>query len=947
MQRALQSAIVNMAWQPEEEPLRQLAGFLNDSLNGFDHAVQKHAEHMLAQATSSPDFVNYLSYLICTAQVPSAIGFDANQYVVIRVAAAMNLKTKLRVAYGTITPNSLGYIRSSSMVALQDPSGQVRNASGSIISEMVKQGGVLSWPTLFEELLSLVGNSTGSVPIVTQESAMSALEKVCEDNRKILDRDYQGQRPLSIILPKLMEFTASPSPKVRSMALSTVQMFISSRPDALMGALDTFVHELFKLAHDQDTDVRKTVCQSIVQLVDVAPDKLAPHMEGLVNYIIMQQNNIEDPELALDAAEFWLTVGEQKQLQQSLVPYLGKVIPVLLHNMIYDEDDAALLAGEEDDAEFEDKEEELRPQFAKSKGARLPGLKSGDQPNGDGKAAQEEDDLSDGEIEDDSDYGDDPEDEWTVRKCSAAALDVFATVYHQPVFETILPYLRDNLKHAKWTNREAAVLALGAIADGCMDSVTPHLPELIPYLISLLSDPEPIVRKITCWCLGRYSEWAAHLEPTEKARFFEPMMEGILHRMLDNNKKVQEAAASAFTSLEEKSDANLIPYCQPILRQFVLCFQKYKDRNMYVLYDCVQTLAESVMSELAKPELVEILMPALIERWNKVSDQSRELFPLLECLGYIASAYGDAFSPFAPPIFARCIKILYENIQEYINAVNNATGDEPDKDFLVTSLDLLSCIIQAIDPQKSGELVANSQPRFFDLLCYCLQDPNGEVRLSSYALLGDCAINLFPHLQPFLPTIMPVLIKQLDLDLIRDDDSASGLSVINNACWACGEIAIHAKAAMAPYLESLYQAFAIIMSNEEVPDSVNENAAIALGRLGSGCPEQLAPHLARFAEMFLRSMSKVEFTREKSSSFLGFNQVVQQNPKAMESCLGEYFHAIALFPMKSLSQPEFTSLQHSFQQVLQGYKSLIPDFNAFLSSLPVNVTRKLQSSYQL
>lgn len=871
---------------------------------------------MLVQATSSPDFVYYLSYLLVTPQPPPTIGFDATQYSIIRVAAAMNLKIKLRMAYQMISPESLGYLRSSTMIALQDPSVQVRSASGTVIAELVKQGGVLAWPTLFEELLSLVSNSSGSVPLMTQESAMSALQKVCEDNRKLLDKDYHGQRPLNIIFPKLLEFTGSPSPKVRSMALSTVQMFIASKPDALMGALDTFLHELFKLANDPDTDVRKTVCQAIVQLVDVAPDKLAPHMEGLVNYIIMQQNNTEDPELALDAAEFWLTVGEQKQLQPSLIPYLGKVVPVLLHSMIYDEDDAALLAGEADDADVEDKEENLRPQFAKTKGSRLPGAQGTEQPNGEGKPREEEGELSEGEIEEDSEFGDeDPEDEWTVRKCSAAALDVFATVYHQPIFEIILPYLRDNLSHANWTNREAAVLALGAIADGCMDSVTPHLPELIPYLISLLSDPEPIVRKITCWCLGRYSEWAAHLEPSKKVTFFEPMMEGILHRMLDNNKKVQEAAASAFTSLEEKSDANLIPYCQPILRQFVLCFQKYKDRNMYVLYDCVQTLAESVMSELAKPELVEILMPALIQRWNQVSDQSRELFPLLECLGYVAAAYGDAFSPFAPTIFARCIKILYQNIQEYLNAVNNKTGEEPDKDFLVTSLDLISSIVQAINPQRSGELVANSQPRFFDLLCYCLQDPNAEVRLSSYALLGDCAINLFPHLEPFLPTVMPILIKQLDLDLIRDDDSASGLSVINNACWAAGEIAINAKAGITPYLENLYQALVIIMSNEEVPESVNENAAIALGRLGSGCAEQLAPHLAQFAELFLRSMAKVEFTREKTSSYLGFNQVVQQNPQAMERCLGEYFHEIAMFPAKSMSLPEYSAIQQSFQQV--------------------------------
>jgi hypothetical protein len=33
-----------MEWQPEEEPLRQLAGYLRDSLNSYDRNLQKNAE---------------------------------------------------------------------------------------------------------------------------------------------------------------------------------------------------------------------------------------------------------------------------------------------------------------------------------------------------------------------------------------------------------------------------------------------------------------------------------------------------------------------------------------------------------------------------------------------------------------------------------------------------------------------------------------------------------------------------------------------------------------------------------------------------------------------------------------------------------------------------------------------------------------------------------------
>ncbi len=33
-----------MIWSPEEVPLRELVRFLNDSLSGYDHNVQKKAE---------------------------------------------------------------------------------------------------------------------------------------------------------------------------------------------------------------------------------------------------------------------------------------------------------------------------------------------------------------------------------------------------------------------------------------------------------------------------------------------------------------------------------------------------------------------------------------------------------------------------------------------------------------------------------------------------------------------------------------------------------------------------------------------------------------------------------------------------------------------------------------------------------------------------------------
>ena len=878
---------------------------------------------MLGQARTAPDYAHYLAYIFTSPQLPELDLQRANLFTV-RYSAAIQLKNHIKSHYKTIEVSTLSYVKARVLLTLQDSNPQLRSFAGTVITEIVQQGGLLAWPEILHELLSLVGNDGGAVSSEAQEGAMSALSKVCEDNRKLLDREFQGQRPLTVIIPRLLENTQNTNTRIRLQALKTLKVFIPQKPPSLIASIDVYLSQLFRLSNDESTEVRRVICQSLVLLVDARPELLAPHMDGLVNYILTQQQNSIDADLALDAAEFWLSMGDQDELRSRVGPYLAQVIPVLLQSMIYGEDDVIRLGGDEDNADEEDRTEDLRPQFAQSKAGRGPGnsrapladATNGHQPNG---YTQMSDALSEGEIEDEEDEEveeGDPEDQWNLRKCSAAALDVFAVNFNQPVFEIILPYLRDNLAHAEWPRREAAVLALGAIADGCMGVVAPHLPELVPFLISLLNDPEPTVRQITCWCLGRYSEWAAHLvEQDQRTKFFEPMMEGLLNRMLDRNKKVQEAGASAFASLEEKSGAQLLPYTEPILTQFVKCFAKYKDRNMYILYDCVQTLAESVMSELAKPNLIQLLMPVLIERWSKVDDQSREMFPLLGCLGYIAAAYGNAFAQFAPNIFSRCIKVLYSTLTEYVTWKNNPALDRPDMDFVVTTLDLISATIQAVNPRNCSELVATTQPPFFDLLAASMQNDSLDVKQSAYALLGDCAIKLYSSLETNLEKIMPVLIRDLDFSNVPDDEAESLFNVLNNVCWSSGELSAQSGLKMSVYAEALYQGLTSILQTEEMPESVNENAAMAVGRLGIGCSEQLALHLPEYAEAFLSSMAKITATQEKASSFLGFNRVVQRNPTALERCLPIYFTAIATFPKREMSQPDYQDVRHSFENV--------------------------------
>ncbi|KAI9726342.1 MAG: hypothetical protein M1828_001616 [Chrysothrix sp. TS-e1954] len=893
-------------WTPQREQLQQLAQYLSDSLSGRDPNTRKNAEVMLKQAKASPDINNYLCFLLSgSGGALQDVTLPQDSLLTARSAAGIMLKNDIKTYFESINPNSIAYIKDNILHGLQDESGQIRSFTGNVITELIRQAGVMGWPEVVGALLAMAANDGGSTTLKTQEGAMDAVKKVCEDNKRILSKRTNSHSPLEAMIPKFLELMSSPSSDVRAKAIGSLNIFVPEKSETILQALDTILARLFGLAEDLNDEVRRMVCRSLVSIAEVSPSRVIPHMKGLVQYMLTQQKEEAYPDLQLEAAEFFLFIGEDKSLRSSLEPYLATIVPVLLESMIYSEEDILRLDDEAEDAEEDDREQDIKPQFATSKAARFPGSKQEDVNGHDSTATAvtyADDDLSEGELEDyDSDDEDeDPEAAWNLRKCSAASLDTLASVFHKPVFDATLPYLMDNLQHELWQNREAAVLAIGAISEGCLDVVAPHLPDLIPFLISLLSDQKPVVRQITCWSLGRYSGWASHLDAAGKERFFLPMMDGILKGMLDPNKRVQETAASAFANLEEKANKQLEnpQYCEVIAKQFAECFARYKDRNMFILYDCVQTLAEHVGPTLQTPELVHHFMPALLKRWEKVADNSMEMAPLLECLSYVTTALGNTFSPYAAPIFNRCVKIIYQNLQDSLAASKNPAMDRTDQDVLIPSLDLLSAIVQALGEESSMALVSSSQPSMFTLLEFCMANPGYDTRQSAYALLGDCAIYVFPALQPALSRLLPLLVDQLDLTNALVDAEETGYAVTNNACWSCGEIAMRAGDGMKSYVEALLQRLYAILASDKLPSTLHENAAIALGRLGNGSADMLAPHVVTFAPPLLQTMQNIDWTDEKSQAMKGFSEIVLINPQGLEQCLMSYISEIAK-PQKS------------------------------------------------
>ncbi|KAF9582537.1 hypothetical protein BGW38_000088, partial [Lunasporangiospora selenospora] len=859
-------------WQPQPEGLNQLVQLLRDSISP-NNAVQTAVREQLESFRTVPDYNNYLIYIL--TQMPSELPTT-------RAIAGLLLKTNIQFHSSDIREDVLEYVKSLALRHVGDPDPDVRNALGTVITTILFRHSIMSWPEALPHLMSLLDNQDQNVV----EGAFKALAKICEDSGDELDIEINGERPLNFMIPKFITYFESPVVSIRVCALTCVNQFINRRSQSFMVNIETFVEGLGRLSNDTHFEVRKLVCQAMVMLLEVRPDTLIPQINTVVEYMLYSTKD-DDESVALEACEFWLAFAEQDTLQEHLRPYLNRVIPVLLQGMVYSELDIISLDIDDDDANVPDRAEDMKPRFHHAKthtaenSAATPA----------GATTEAENFANDDDDDDDDDDEDEDEDdiymEWNLRKCSASALDVLSSVYGNSMLEILLPLLQNELFHVEWKHRECGILALGAVAEGCMSGIEPHLPTLIPYLIQTLKDPKSLVRAITCWTLGRYARWCVY--PTnleDRPVYLVPLIEGLLSMVSDNNKRVQEAGCSAFATLEEEACEALVPYLYHILSTLVRAFSTYQQKNLLILYDAIGTLADSVGSALSKKEYIDLLMPCLIEKWQNLQDDDRDLFPLFECLSSVTTALGQGFLPFAPPVFERCVKIVHSNLaQAQMNAQNPETVPTPDKDFMIVALDLLSGLTQGLNTSVES-LVAASQPSVLQILSVCLADSSAEVRQSSYALLGDLAISCFLHIKPYLNAFMTELISQIH-------PNTEFVSVCNNAAWAAGEIALQYGEGMGVWVQPLLERLIPLLTSDTTPRTLLDNSAITIGRLGLVCPQLVGPHLEVFAESWCHTCRTIRDNDEKDTAFRGLCAMIQVNPQGLIKSLAPFCDAVA------------------------------------------------------
>lgn len=855
-----------MSWEPNPTAIDQLKHILAGTLSSNSNE-RLQATEALDQAKLQDDFQNYLVFILVN---------DTTTTSQVRASAGVNLKNHMIKNFNV---KNNDYLLNNILKGLLDQDPFVRNITGTVITSIFSTLGVSKWPSVLPQLMEL--SETGNV--TTQEGATGALAKICEDSCHILDTEYNGQRPLDFIVPKFIALTGAESSKVRANALHCLNQIILTKTQSFLIHIDEFLSRLFALASDQDPSVRRNVCTAFAYVLEARPDKIVPHLDGCVNYCLHSINESED-EVALEACEFLLSLATSEIPPELIQPHLSNVLPVLLKSMVYSEMDIFLMDNK-DDADVEDRDEDIKPTNAKIKDTH------------NAKNDDEEEEDEDGDFST----------EWNLRKCSAATLDVLTSVLPSEVLQIALPILRENIVSEQWPIREAATLAFGAVAEGGIEFASQQLPALVPFLVERLQDTEPSVRQITCWTLGRYSSWIcseAH-KGGAYANYFAPTFQSIMRCSLDKKKMVQESACSSIAQFIENSESDLIqPFAGELVDNFKNCFQTYQRKNLVILYDAIQTFVERVGLDDVS---VQVILPPLLKKWEILSDEDKELWPLLECMSSVAASLGEKFAPYAIQVYQRSVRILQHCIELDKQSINDPTIQTPEKDFIITSVDLIDGLCQGLG-EHSGELIDG---HLIKLLIECFNDPSDDVRQSSYALLGDLAI--------YIPNTLNAQLDEIILSIGREVVSRNfdNFAVCNNATWALGEISLRIN--LNKYLEKLV-GLLIDLLNSQSSSTVLENAAITIGRIGITSPEFFSPHISEFLLNWASHMMYLEENEEKETAFQGMCNIILSNPTGFDNqALVAFVNTITMYfnPGQKLAE--------KFHTLLRGYKEMLGD----------------------
>lgn len=893
-------------FQPNPADLSRLCEILAASQLP-DNQKQKQVFDTLKEYTKKQEYYYYLSYILSSKEFNTSL----------RRLSGLSLKSALNLNYETLQDTTKDFIKTKVLEAFVCEDLLIRRSASLVMTTIIFKAGFQSWPNLLEFLLMSLGSS--NLDLI--ENTIDCIAKIIEDlrvnceNYDFFDASKGGGSSIDMLIPRLLLFCAGSFPEnIRQAAVFCLNLCIFSMPPSLATNIAGFFEVLMEITFHSNEKLRLRGYQGLVSLCETRPDALFAKIDLVLVRIIagMRDKNYE---VARNAISFWPEFLLYDMDNSAKTQALSKVLQSLLENLLdclqYADNDLMNLLPED---------------IARDNKSMKTAA---------GNVDEEEEDVDEYNPEDEKKelFG---IGEFTIRRIAGQTMEKLGEIYRDEAFKVLQYKINEYLRHNDWKLKEAAILCIGALAEGCYEAIKPHLSFIILFLLQQISDKEPLIKTISCWTLSRYTSFiienATQSLPNSQDTLIKVYLREILKAVMDNSATVQESACSAFSNLVTKAAHMLLPFLFEVFQVFAMVFEHYKGSSLCNLYGAIASIFESLESGVADSKALELLLPRILQKFIDSPIDDRNLCTLIECIISITNSLGKAFVTSLPALFEKSLKIIHS----YLLALKHEDKktEHEKRELLLRVIDLLSSILEILQ-QDFDPFIQGSN--LYSLLLECLEDKDFQVRQFIFSFVGEIAKKCPKGLVPFVDSLVPILINNLFILPPELDPSHSYISICNNAVWAIGELAMsfpkHLQGKCLVISERIIQ----LMTSNKLQRVLASNFAKCLGRVAlienTGA---LASKLDVFAKHWCLIMKNSPEDVAKQQAFRGVFLLFKQNPQGF---INGFQYVCEAFG--SMEHPE-EDLRQTFVAFVKGYKeSLGEEWDLVFGRLPLTVKEKL------
>lgn len=308
--------------------------------------------------------------------------------------------------------------------------------------------------------------------------------------------------------------------------------------------------------------------------------------------------------------------------------------------------------------------------------------------------------------------------------------------------KTVLPHITSTipqmLQNPDWRYRHAGLMAISAVAEGCVKQMEPILKNVVDYVVPYLQDPHPRVRHATCNALGQLATDFSILFQRDHHAKVMPSLLGVL------------ATDHAHPRVQAHAAAALVNFCEE-------CPPKVLEPYLDKLVEVLEGVLKSKIEELAHRG-TKLVLEQTLTTIATVADTAEAKF----------TSYYDRFMPHLKFIFQNATSPEYRLLRgksiECISLIGLAVGKEK---FYADASDVMQLLLQT----QSGvdQLEAD--------------DPQISYLISAWARM--CKI-IGPDFVKYLSVVMPPVLKAAQIKpevALLDVDDPSNRDLDEDDGW--------------------------------------------------------------------------------------------------------------------------------------------------------------------